>query len=213
MESKNAERLVDREIYYCLSSLAEDCFNADIFNYGDIANLTIYRLSLHDKEVTCTEDGLEDYRVDYEERLSEAEDELLQAKEDLEFYQENFDTLEMEQDSMSERDPMYEDICKRRDAAEKELEEQENLVEELQKTFDKLQEDVDIINDPELEDNEIFEWWIVSDWLARKLEAKGEAILWDDRVTLWGRGCTGQAIYMDWVIQQIADECYGKDTD
>lgn len=51
---------------------------------------------------------------------------------------------------------------------------------------------------------EAYEHWIVSNWLADKLEAKGEMIGRDIcGLTIWGRTTTGQAISMDWVIQEI----------
>ena len=51
---------------------------------------------------------------------------------------------------------------------------------------------------------EIYEHWIVSDWLADKLAAKGEAVSKDIAgLTVWGRTTTGQAISMDHVIEQI----------
>ena len=53
---------------------------------------------------------------------------------------------------------------------------------------------------------DIFEWWVVSDWLARKLQEKGEPILENDFGTWWGRTCSGQAIYMDGVINDIYDK-------
>jgi len=51
---------------------------------------------------------------------------------------------------------------------------------------------------------EALEHWIVSGWLARKLEAKGEMIL-DDFLgfTIWGRCGSGQAILLDGVISKI----------
>ena len=61
--------------------------------------------------------------------------------------------------------------------------------------------------DPER--NEVYEHWIVSDWLARKLEKRGEVVEQDFHgLTIWGRCCTGQAILLDHVIQQIALETY-----
>lgn len=48
---------------------------------------------------------------------------------------------------------------------------------------------------------EIYEWWMVSDLFAKRLEEKGECVLIDE--CIWGRGCTGQAILLDWVISQI----------
>lgn len=57
--------------------------------------------------------------------------------------------------------------------------------------------------------NEIYEVWIVSDWLADKLRAKGECVTSpDDWIQIWGRGTTGQAICLDYVIQSIVDDMY-----
>jgi hypothetical protein len=54
---------------------------------------------------------------------------------------------------------------------------------------------------------EVFEHWIISDWLARKLEAKDECVVRDFMgLTIWGRTCTGQGIACDWVIQEIYNE-------
>lgn len=51
---------------------------------------------------------------------------------------------------------------------------------------------------------EIYEHWIVSDWFARELEKHGERVDHDfDGLTIWGRTTTGQAIYMDSVIEAI----------
>lgn len=59
--------------------------------------------------------------------------------------------------------------------------------------------------------NEAFEHWIVSGWLADKLEAEGEMIVRDFLgMTIWGRSCTGQAIAMDGVIQKIHANLIGK---
>ena len=60
--------------------------------------------------------------------------------------------------------------------------------------------------EPETEPQEIFEWWIITEWLAKKLEDKGEAILdWGNNF-YWGRTCTGQAILLDGVISEICEE-------
>ena len=59
--------------------------------------------------------------------------------------------------------------------------------------------------EPESEPQEIYEYWIVSSWLGEKLRQAGEPVLerscsgW-----IWGRTCTGQAIYLDSVIRDIA---------
>jgi hypothetical protein len=55
--------------------------------------------------------------------------------------------------------------------------------------------------------NDALEHWIVSDYLARKLEEKGEAVSHDFfGLTIWGRGTSGQAILLDGVIGDIASD-------
>ena len=60
--------------------------------------------------------------------------------------------------------------------------------------------------EPESEPQEIFEWWIVSKWLAQKLSAKGEPVLEWGNNWYWGRTCSGQAILLDGVISEICEE-------
>ena len=48
------------------------------------------------------------------------------------------------------------------------------------------------------------EYWVVSDWLARQLSARGEVVISDYYgLTIWGRQTSGQAIAIDYVIRQI----------
>lgn len=56
---------------------------------------------------------------------------------------------------------------------------------------------------------EVYEHWIVSDWLANRLEERGERVLRDFfGLTVWGRTCSGQGIACDGVIGQIFDELH-----
>lgn len=53
-------------------------------------------------------------------------------------------------------------------------------------------------------EREVYEHWIVSDWLADKLAERGEKVDKDFAgLTVWARTTTGQAIYMDAVIEEI----------
>ena len=53
----------------------------------------------------------------------------------------------------------------------------------------------------------VYEHWIVSDYLADKLEAHGEKVLWNFfGMTIWCRTATGQAILLDGVISKICAE-------
>lgn len=59
------------------------------------------------------------------------------------------------------------------------------------------------------EPQEIFEWWLVSVWLAEKLRTKSEPILGNEYGVWWGRCVSGQAISLDEVIHKIYDEVIG----
>lgn len=56
------------------------------------------------------------------------------------------------------------------------------------------------------EPQEIFEWWLVSPWLGRKLLMEGEPIIDNSYGVWWGRCTTGQAISMDHIINVIYDD-------
>ena len=58
----------------------------------------------------------------------------------------------------------------------------------------------------EPEYGEIYEHWIVSNWLGHKLSERGHIVENYLGMTIWGRGCTGQAIYMDGVMEQICND-------
>ena len=52
--------------------------------------------------------------------------------------------------------------------------------------------------------DEVFEWWLVTPYMADMLKNNGEVILAAYDCYWWGRTTTGQALYMDWVIQEIS---------
>ena len=66
------------------------------------------------------------------------------------------------------------------------------------------------VKDPELGNNEIYEYWIVSKWLASKLRENNEPII-DSPYSfnyIWGRTTTGQSIECDYVIEKIVKDLY-----
>ena len=50
---------------------------------------------------------------------------------------------------------------------------------------------------------EVLEWWLVTSWLADRLRGQGEIIIDELGCHWWGRMSSGQAIYMDHVMQEI----------
>lgn len=56
------------------------------------------------------------------------------------------------------------------------------------------------------EPQEIFEWWVVSPWLAKKLLVEGAPVIDNDYGHWWGRTTTGQAISLDYIIAKVYDD-------
>ena len=53
---------------------------------------------------------------------------------------------------------------------------------------------------------EVFQYYIVTDWLAEKLVNIGEPVCRDIHgINFWGRTCCGQAIEADGTIQKIVE--------
>jgi len=59
------------------------------------------------------------------------------------------------------------------------------------------------------EPQEIFEWWLVSSWLGKKLLLEGEPVIDNGYGVWWGRTTTGQAISMDYIIEKIYSDVMG----
>lgn len=70
----------------------------------------------------------------------------------------------------------------------------------------KTKEEIQEIRDNGEDQQEIFEHWLCSDWLIERLKEQNEPILETDLETWWGRTCTGQSIYLDHNIQELAYE-------
>lgn len=66
------------------------------------------------------------------------------------------------------------------------------------------QELIDEIRDNGEDINEIYEWYLVSDWFLNRLKEINEPYLENDYGEYWGRTCTGQSIYLDYNIQKLA---------
>ena len=56
------------------------------------------------------------------------------------------------------------------------------------------------------EESEVLEWWLVTPYMAEMLKDNGEVIFADYDCYWWGRQTSGQALWMDYVIQKIAED-------
>ena len=81
---------------------------------------------------------------------------------------------------------------------------QSEVVNELMSNNDRLLDSA--INLGEYDD--VLEWWLITPYLAKQLIEHSEVIVFDYGCHWWGRQTSGQAIYMDYAIQQIAEELY-----
>ena len=82
------------------------------------------------------------------------------------------------------------------------LYEQGHVINELLRVNESLWEK--IANTEEYD--EVFEWWLVTPYIAELLKGNGEVIFADYDCYWWGRTTVGQALWMDYVIQKIAQQ-------
>jgi hypothetical protein len=68
---------------------------------------------------------------------------------------------------------------------------------------DAIRDEISELEGLEDEPQEILEWWLVSGWLAEKLQDAGEPVIMGEN--LWGRTTSGQAIHIDAVIIDICE--------
>lgn len=62
------------------------------------------------------------------------------------------------------------------------------------------------INDVDERQEEIYEWWAVSKWLGEKLQEQGCVVIESWGKSYWGRTTTGQSISLDGCIVDIAKD-------
>ena len=80
------------------------------------------------------------------------------------------------------------------------LDNQNLVIEELMKHDDSIWDSLQNFD----ENSEVLEWWLVTPYMAELLKENGEVIFADYDCYWWGRTTSGQALCMDWVIQEIA---------
>ena len=217
-------RLVDREVVYCVSSLIDTLTKVAQFvptglrDEVDIDAEALYALS---------------YRIDFDEaaeaHINDCEyiDDLISMAEHLDCleqaqlaagYDENNPPVETpadpdDPDSEDELCASFEDFFYMMKAADEEgpiLDAvRKVIIENLPANHDEFCQEFDIDTDDY--QSEVYEYWIVTKWLAQKLAERGEVTGEVCGLTVWGRTCTGQAISMDYVIQQIAAELWPEE--
>lgn len=211
-ESKRQElasRLVEREVYYCVSSLvstlsvlAQNCgwtvlrdeclsWEDDILPLLESINyeeaLRAWVMDTDGVDVQSLESMVE-MDGDWEEFLRDKVVPVLgEPAEDLDEWL----------DDDKDRNEKF------RELVFEQLESTSNM-EELCREF---QVDTDDYRD------QVYEHWIVSSWLARKLKARGYVVGELCGLTIYGRTCTGQSMCLDHNMQALSIELWQEEWD
>lgn len=190
-----ADRLVEREVICCLSSL-------------------LYDIGQHPEEATKVFDLEPDEVYDWFS-CPDYDEAVTQTLNDLDFAELLDECDEVGYSSDALRDAGAPDGCEPDEwheslegdaAADADDVLRQHILDRMSYDDDK-QEFCDRHNvDLHDYDREVYEHWAVTRWLGSKLEAHGERVFEFAGLTIWGRCCTGQSIALDYVIQEIARE-------
>jgi hypothetical protein len=171
-------KLVGREVYYCQTMVVEELFKDNQEEFYELDNVQYYTAELSNDSF----EGSYDEKSDLIEELEEKRDRLENANYKIEEYRDNIE----------DNDDLY-DLF-------------DEKYNEIQDIIIELESDIDILENSDTEYAEIYEWWLISNYLAGKLSAYGQVVYEDYGSTWWGRQGTGQAILLDHVISKIAED-------
>ncbi|UPK67935.1 hypothetical protein [Chitinophaga filiformis] len=145
--------------------------------------------------------------VEYIPKTSADHDEAPFSYDDLEnlYY---YEDSEGNTYSKNEKECLQEEVESELDALENQLEEplEEQLRTAIESKIFGLRQRIELLEEAEERSSEVYEWWIVENWLGEKLKAHGETIIQNGMHTYWGRCTTGQAILLDSVITIVCEE-------
>lgn len=71
------------------------------------------------------------------------------------------------------------------------------------KSEEEINEFIQNIRDRGEDNKDIFEYWLVSNWLYEKLQELKEPVMEWNNLYIWGRCCTGQAIALDRTMDEV----------
>jgi len=219
MESKQdlAARLVQREVFQCISSLVSGL--AKIANEVNYSNFNdAFGIDQDDLYNLCQ-------RPNYEEAarsfiMDDADlDDLESIADEVGHWDDVLEAVvpavrEFEDDEtvMFTYVGTTENFTDEDEAREAAIESSMGLIREkvwamvtTQEEFQKIVQDHNLDYDYD----EVYEHYSISDWLARKLSDEGEITGEVAGLTVWGRCCTGQSMTLDPVIQKIATDLWG----
>ena len=210
-----ASKLVQRHVIYCVSGLIEglvkvssdldykalyDAFGVDADKMFNLCQRPDYETAAHDFIFDDADlvdlESIADDNGDWESILEEAVPEIKEVVEETDDVSTTYYTYEG-------ADERFEDKDEAKDSAI------ESVMPDIREAVWKITSDYESIctnHDLDYEYTDVYEHWIVSYWLSRRLAEKGEITGEVCGLTVWGRCTTGQHISCDGVIETIAME-------
>jgi hypothetical protein len=190
-------KFVDKHIYCSVNWMTEYILSKDDrdapFTWDDISNFWTFPEYCGKKrnfDGGSVQDKLD--RLDeLNEELEELDNQISDMENEIEEYKDQLD------------DDEAEGIVLRSKEIRANINDLECELEELLELRSDIEDDITEIEYMDSEPAEIFEWWIVSSFLVDKLKRMGHPVL--EQENIWGRCTSGQAIYMDYAIRQIAE--------
>jgi hypothetical protein len=204
--SITAQDLARREVYYCVSSLIDELTKrADSLDFEDAEALYDLTIAKRDYEEACREAGWEEV-TDPTWYIFTDDNSTFVIKDGDE--DDAWDTLlsEVTYDPADhDEEASAQSICE--DMGWELTDSPTFYNPETGETseadgWEELASEFDI----EPHEWEAYEHWLVSDYLANKLTERGYTVREVFGLTVWARGTTGQAIYIDGVIEEIVAE-------
>lgn len=210
-----ASKLVQRHVIYCVSGLIEglvkvssdldykafyDAFGVDADEMLNLCQRPDYETAAHDFIFDDADlvdlESIADDNGDWESILEEAVPEIKEVVEETDDASTTYYTYEG-------ADERFEDKDEAKDSAI------ESVMPDIREAVWKITSDYESIctnHGLDYEYTDVYEHWIVSYWLSRRLAEKGEVTGEVCGLTVWGRCTTGQHISCDGVIETIAME-------
>lgn len=204
----SAQKLVSREVYYCVSSLVSELMQrAESFDPEDTEALYDLEVAKRDYEEACTEAGWEE--VDPTWFVFTNGDTCFVSKDGDEG--QAWDALLQDLDVRPEDYPDLDETTTAQEVCEDngwELADSPTFYNTETGETSEADGWEELASEQDIEPyvREVCEHWLVSDWLGERLEEKGETVRELMGLTVWARGTTGQAIYIDGVIEDIVND-------
>lgn len=141
--------------------------------------------------------------VDNTEEIEELEEEIEELREQIEELEEQTEELEEQIEELEDSDEENKDNNKAIKKIEEEIKELKNKIEELENKAEKLEEEVEELENEQDYPDEIFQYYIVSDYGAELLKEINEIIFYNEELDMYVWGVTHYGTSWDYVLTNI----------